>query len=491
MFNVKDFGAFGDGITDDRPAIQAALDAAVAAGGGIIYLPKGVYVIASYTTSLYALTLGSGITVRGDGPGATQLKILASRPNTALFQAGFPTAFPTLSVKAMAQANHGDPALTFLTPSDAASFVAGDDIFIRGGINSVPASPTSELNRVTAVDLVTGLVTLRRPLARTYLDDGVNPYGAACATACTLHDIAFERFSLESPIIPFAVSQIRDLTFRDLAITILADVGDVPVWTDGFLYHVRCARVGLFSSAPATSEGIIQIANCLDWTWECCTFNTTGCACVQITEGSAFVRFRGCHFVGQGFVTAQGSSDVDFDGCEFTLRTNAPCALQFVSGGAALMRLRLTHNRLHLSGTTTGIVLAGDDLLLSHNQVICHPDAAHYALVLSGSTDGIIITGNDIAVTNPENAAMVLDAGTSHRHLISGNLLQGAGPTIGIDILDTGVQAMGPALTGNIIRVGLGGTGISMQTPAHEAGYRCTGNVVMASTPYNPSTLPN
>ena len=40
--NVKDFGAVGDGVTDDTAAIQAALDH-VAANGGTLYFPAGTY----------------------------------------------------------------------------------------------------------------------------------------------------------------------------------------------------------------------------------------------------------------------------------------------------------------------------------------------------------------------------------------------------------------------------------------------------------------
>ena len=39
VFNVKAYGAKGDGTTDDAPAFQAAFSAAVAAGGGTIYIP--------------------------------------------------------------------------------------------------------------------------------------------------------------------------------------------------------------------------------------------------------------------------------------------------------------------------------------------------------------------------------------------------------------------------------------------------------------------
>ena len=41
VFNVMDFGAKGDGITDDAQAIQQAIDACTEKGGGQVYLPCG------------------------------------------------------------------------------------------------------------------------------------------------------------------------------------------------------------------------------------------------------------------------------------------------------------------------------------------------------------------------------------------------------------------------------------------------------------------
>jgi hypothetical protein len=43
VLNVNSYGAKGDGITNDTAAIQAAIDACAAAGGGIVWFPLGRY----------------------------------------------------------------------------------------------------------------------------------------------------------------------------------------------------------------------------------------------------------------------------------------------------------------------------------------------------------------------------------------------------------------------------------------------------------------
>ena len=61
VFNVRHFGAVGNGVTDDTAAIQAAITAASAAGGGTVYLPVATYRITS------ALAPVSSVWIRGDG----------------------------------------------------------------------------------------------------------------------------------------------------------------------------------------------------------------------------------------------------------------------------------------------------------------------------------------------------------------------------------------------------------------------------------------
>jgi len=69
FFNIRDFGALGDGKTLDTAAINKAIDAAAAAGGGTVLFPAGTYLSASiHLKSHLTLLLGSGATIEGVDP---------------------------------------------------------------------------------------------------------------------------------------------------------------------------------------------------------------------------------------------------------------------------------------------------------------------------------------------------------------------------------------------------------------------------------------
>jgi hypothetical protein len=59
VVNVKDFGAVGDGVTDDTAAIQSAINSGY---GKAVYIPAGTYLV----TSTINIS-GSNITIYGDG----------------------------------------------------------------------------------------------------------------------------------------------------------------------------------------------------------------------------------------------------------------------------------------------------------------------------------------------------------------------------------------------------------------------------------------
>jgi hypothetical protein len=77
VFNVKkDFGAKGDDINDDTDAIEKALAASRANGGGTVYLPWGIYRVSR------ALVVPPRTTLRGDAKNATVLMWPADEPKS-------------------------------------------------------------------------------------------------------------------------------------------------------------------------------------------------------------------------------------------------------------------------------------------------------------------------------------------------------------------------------------------------------------------------
>ena len=67
LYDVRAFGATGDGVTDDSQALQSALDA-VGSGGGKVYIPAGTYIVST------ALWIKSYTHVYGDGIDVTTVK---------------------------------------------------------------------------------------------------------------------------------------------------------------------------------------------------------------------------------------------------------------------------------------------------------------------------------------------------------------------------------------------------------------------------------
>lgn len=75
VVDVTAFGAKGDGSTDDREAIQSAIDHAVSIAPAVVYIPRGRYVIGDTDGSSSALRIQSDdVVLRGAGMFATILE---------------------------------------------------------------------------------------------------------------------------------------------------------------------------------------------------------------------------------------------------------------------------------------------------------------------------------------------------------------------------------------------------------------------------------
>src|SRR5690242_18677287 len=71
-YNVRDYGARGDGRAKDTAGVQAAIDAAERAGGGVVFVPAGNYICGTvHLKSDITIELAPGATIwaspdRGD-----------------------------------------------------------------------------------------------------------------------------------------------------------------------------------------------------------------------------------------------------------------------------------------------------------------------------------------------------------------------------------------------------------------------------------------
>lgn len=175
-FNVQDYGAVGTGTGDQKPAIQAAIDAAAAAGGGTVYIPAGVY------RTLTGIVHKPKVHVVGAGTAATRILNQSSPPGfyeSIVWHYGTygpgngPTAVQLEAGFTVTTTPAGSSKVTFVTAGNASNFAVGDTISWEGGTIGVAAAPRIP-NGIAKVMRISG--------ADMYLDRPV-PYRLATADA--------------------------------------------------------------------------------------------------------------------------------------------------------------------------------------------------------------------------------------------------------------------------------------------------------------------
>lgn len=142
VFNVKDttYGAIGNGIANDSTAIQSAIDACTAAGGGTAYAPPGTYLINT------ALALKSNVKLLGAGPG-TVFQKADGNSGTATIQASGTLG---TTVALTGTPTYGSISVTAAT--NPATLVRGDFVLIRDTqYTNTTFGRNQELNRVVGV----------------------------------------------------------------------------------------------------------------------------------------------------------------------------------------------------------------------------------------------------------------------------------------------------------------------------------------------------
>jgi hypothetical protein len=118
---VQQFGADPSGKLDSTAAIQAAINTAANAGGGVVFIPAGYYRI----NGELSITR-SGVVIRGAGPGLTKLRFTSSK--SGIPHIGFTGKLVHATNITLTQ--DGLNLSNILRVSNAASLKVGDDIAI-------------------------------------------------------------------------------------------------------------------------------------------------------------------------------------------------------------------------------------------------------------------------------------------------------------------------------------------------------------------------
>jgi hypothetical protein len=122
--NVTDFGAVGDGVTDDTAAIQNAMNAAQASSQGLLF-PAGTYLHTSTVTA-------NGISIKGVGAGSV---LLANNPaSSGVILTGYS---PSIQNMVVSSANAGSNTASFGNPSTTTLNVVGGQNFVVQGLTIV------------------------------------------------------------------------------------------------------------------------------------------------------------------------------------------------------------------------------------------------------------------------------------------------------------------------------------------------------------------
>ncbi|MFE0762630.1 right-handed parallel beta-helix repeat-containing protein [Streptomyces smyrnaeus] len=216
---APEYGATGDGTTDDAPALQAALDAARDAGGGWIIVPPGTYRCATLPLRIYRrtrLTLAQGATLLRGAPETFLLNGDASQAH------GGYTGHGDLIIEGGVWDMRATDAPT--DPDMCISIGHARNVVIRDlEIRDVGGYHAIELNS-------TKHATVANCSFRGYLDTG----GRAFSEAVQI-DLA-GRASLFGGFGPYDSTPTEDVVMRDCYVGPSGTAGTVP-WPSGIGSH--------------------------------------------------------------------------------------------------------------------------------------------------------------------------------------------------------------------------------------------------------------
>lgn len=426
-YSVKDFGALGDGTTDDSAAIQAAHDA-LPGSGGSLYFPPGTYKVISTIT--------------------------ISKPTT-LFGVGFSSAISTASgtVDVFSVTGQG---VTFADLQLTASVTrtAGYFINFAGGLN---ANNYSRVERClltqwfNGIGFTNGGSTTERILDCVMTTSIVGGIGITQATTANAVDVVFRDILIIGPtagaqlVAGISINNVGDATLSRVS-TVKTGIGlHIPApngktvqavyVSDSYFDSGTGAGVQINPAAGGTVQ-MVKLTN----VWSCSNthgvlVNPSGTGATQRVE--AINMTGSANAGGQGFFIGAGATGVSIVGGSFAQNVNGISIAANVTD-FSIVGVKCGPTGQFTQNTGTGITIAAGT---SANFTISQCDLRGNAVAgLSDGGSGLnkVITGNlgygfASAVFDPPNLAD--GAGTTTTVTVTGAALgDAAKATFSLDL---------------------------------------------------------
>lgn len=171
-YNVLNFGAKGDGKTNDTAAINKAIDYAYANGGGVVYFPTASYVLMRRISNRQdaSILVKPNVSLLGDDAtllmrnNATFIQMTSDCGNwlfNGYFADGDTTTRPSVYSTVTANVNYGDLKLTL---DRVTGYAVGDTIGLRLGDNVWDANETKYFDMVEITAIAGNVITIDRPI---------------------------------------------------------------------------------------------------------------------------------------------------------------------------------------------------------------------------------------------------------------------------------------------------------------------------------------
>lgn len=164
--DVTDIGAAANGTTNDYSVIQTAIDSMYTIGGGIVFLPAGVYKI------MGNLVLKSNVVIRGEGSDQTTLRFNVGSSNDCIYASGNEGSSISLTQSAHVGEQHVHVASHSFSTGDWVRLYQGDSSFITSSWSSNYVGQIVQLDSVTSTELF-----LLHPFGFIYQPDNRQPSG--------------------------------------------------------------------------------------------------------------------------------------------------------------------------------------------------------------------------------------------------------------------------------------------------------------------------